>query len=266
MAFDVNSDIKNLFQDSIFISTRPAGSSGALNSLFNGVGATLIEFPMIEVSASFLEQNDIDELKKIYHFDWVIFTSANGVKYFYHHMKQMGLSSIEAKIAVIGEKTNAALESAGKNADFVCQKSDGESFAVELNKIFENQFPKVLWPTGNLTPEKSQQNFERIADLSRINVYETSYTKTINSEVLKQISDNAYTMVLLYSPSALHNLYTLSKGFFDIKNLKVGCIGPTTHKACKAMGINALVTSVTASNQGMFEAVGDYLLAIKNTK
>lgn len=266
MSFKVTPDIKTLFQDNVFISTRPAGSSIELKILCENAGATLVDAPMIELSAMVLQQNEINEIQQLKHFDWIIFTSANGVKYFYQLMQHVGLPTAAGKIAVIGEKTNAALNSVGQKADFICQNSDGEHFAKELKTIFQDQFPKVLWPTGNLAPEKNQKSFEKISKLSRINVYKTSYAKRIEKSVLDRIIEDAYTMVLLYSSSALHSLYAHSKGAFDIKKIRVACIGSTTYKACIAMGITPLLRSKTASNKGMIEALGDYLLEIENTK
>lgn len=266
MSVEVIPDIKTLLQNHVFISTRPLGSSEELKTDCKNVGATIIECPMIELAFLELEENEERVLKSTTDVDWIIFTSANGVKYFYQHLGHFNLSFTAVQIAVIGEKTNAALELEGEKADFICQNSDSEHFVEELKAVFKAGFPKVLWPTGNLAPAKNQINFEKISNLFRINVYKTSYVKTINKSVLNRIKADDYTMILLYSSSALHSLYTHLKGAFDIKKIRVACIGSTTYKACLAMGITPLLHSKTASNQGMLEALSNYLLEIKSTK
>lgn len=67
--------------------------------------------------------------------DWVIFTSANGVKFFWQRLAELGLDArifARCRLAVVGKATAAALEKRGLRADFIPENFSGAQLASEL--------------------------------------------------------------------------------------------------------------------------------------
>jgi uroporphyrinogen III methyltransferase/synthase len=104
-------ETKPLFGRGIVI-TRPEEQSGELAALLREEGARIIQFPTIKIvpPESF---DDLDRaLENIETYDWIIFTSANGVRFFFNRLSEMGkdvrgLKGI--KICTIGPATQSAI-------------------------------------------------------------------------------------------------------------------------------------------------------------
>jgi uroporphyrinogen-III synthase len=64
------------------ISTRPLSNDDVIRDYLSDKGANVIDFPMIEISAAFVNDNIKNALNNIKSFQWIIFTSKNGVEFF----------------------------------------------------------------------------------------------------------------------------------------------------------------------------------------
>lgn len=260
MSIAITDEIKAVLSGKVFVATRPKGKSYGMQTLCKEVGATLLELPTIEVSALPLKSSETDTIKNISKFDWIVFTSANGARFFMQQIKSLGLSLQGVKIAVIGSKTGEILQAFGMQIDFIGNSCTGESFVKELEQVFSPNNPHVLWPTGNLAPTFRTEELQAIADVTRIDVYQTSPVEQLNKNIVETIKMGAYDLLLLYSPSAFHNFLEGTKGELSVSDLKVGCIGPTTQKACELKGLKPLVVAKQASDKGLFDATVAYYL------
>ncbi|MFW6310231.1 MAG: uroporphyrinogen-III synthase, partial [Prolixibacteraceae bacterium] len=147
----MNQPLKN----KTFISTRPAGRSDELTALFEKAGAKVLEMPLIKIQAADFSDPEKKWLQNTEQFQWLVFTSPNGVNYFFE-----ALSAISAKdhippsvqIAVIGTKTEKILNKHGHTASFVNPGNTGEDFAEAFGKKLSGQSnrPNVLLALGNL--------------------------------------------------------------------------------------------------------------------
>jgi uroporphyrinogen-III synthase len=141
-----------LLENKIFISTRPSGQSAELETLLAEESATLISMPTIEIKPLPLSEKDLDQLKNLENFNWVVFTSPNGLRFFFNALfsiqNHYGLPA-NLKIAVVGKKTAAHLECYGTSASFINLGNTAEDF---VNDFFHrvNAGDQVLFPVGNL--------------------------------------------------------------------------------------------------------------------
>ena len=257
-------DLKNPYQilnKRIFITTRESGSSMELINTFSNHGARILEFPMIKTAPEKISKKDYDILNDTEKFQWIVFTSANGVKYFFHFLNETGKSHEvfeKIKIAVIGNKTEKRLNEYSLKADFVSKGLDSRMFAKELKSVFSNSNTRVLFPTGSLTPDFLENTLQNDAHFTRINLYNTLQPKSISKEILNQIEMNNYDIIFFYSPSAINNFYELFVNQIIIKNLKAACIGPATEKACNNLGITPIFTAKKPSTESLVQATINY--------
>ncbi|MDP2115530.1 MAG: uroporphyrinogen-III synthase, partial [Bacteroidota bacterium] len=100
--------MSKLLEDKVFISTRPTGQSAELESLLSEESATLIAMPTIEIRPLPLDEFSWLQLKNLESFNWIVFTSPNGLKFFFARLFELqnnyGLPE-HLKIAVVGKKT-----------------------------------------------------------------------------------------------------------------------------------------------------------------
>lgn len=241
-----------------FISTRPAGKSEELGKCLKLHGAILIEMPMIEICQAQITEQEKELLKHISEFDWIVFTSANGITHFFEHLKHITGSyslSRSTKIAVIGKKTAFGLGTFGYQAQYINKGSTSDDFSTALRELFKTETPKVLLPVGNLAGENIEHKLKDIANIARVNVYKTEMPKSTNIEVLKRIADNNYEMIIFTSPSGFINFQLTAGDSINLKTLRMACIGNTTAEAIKTAGSEPLVVSNSMNSQGIVEAI-----------
>lgn len=250
-----------LLEGKTFISTRPAGKSEELKALFHHHGASLIEMPMIEIHMAQLSSAEKELLKNNGQFDWIIFTSSNGISSFFAHLKEINGSytlSHDTRIAVIGKKTGAELASYGHQPSYINKGTTGEDFAAELVELFGDTKPNVLLPVGNLAREVIESKLESIAKVTRITVYITLMPDITGTDVIEWIATDNYDMILFTSPSGFHNFNQITENKIKTNTLKIACIGNTTAQAVAKQGIKPLVVAYTMDSQGIVDAVLEY--------
>ena len=246
-----------LLENKVFISTRPAGQSAELENLLSEDSATLISMPTIEVRPLPLDELAWQQLKNIDSFNWVVFTSPNGLRYFFARLFELQnhYSLPEhLKIAVVGKKTAASLECYGTSASFINLGNTAEDFSSDFyNRVSQGEH--VLFPIGTLARSVIENHISKKAICTRVLFYETVMPDTINNEAFQLIMNDQYDMIVLTSPSCCNNLLQLVSGKVDPAKLRLVCIGQTTSAEVIRNGIEPLITAGTANSQGIYTAI-----------
>ncbi|MEY2984740.1 MAG: uroporphyrin-III synthase, partial [Cyanobacteriota bacterium] len=102
--------------------TRAADQASQFTALLTQAGATVLEMPALAITPPSDWQPLDQAIATLDRFDWVIFTSTNGVNFFYQRLKQQGLDSRALhglKIAVVGKKTAKTLAQFGLQPDVI---------------------------------------------------------------------------------------------------------------------------------------------------
>ena len=94
--------------------TRDPEQSGNLVEKLTALGGNVIAIPTIRIIPP-ADWSDCDNaIGRIEHYDWIVFTSVNGVRFFIGRVSaKKSLERINASLAVVGRKTAAVLESCG---------------------------------------------------------------------------------------------------------------------------------------------------------
>jgi uroporphyrinogen-III synthase len=246
-----------ILENKVFISTRPADQSAELEKLLSEESATLISMPTIEVRPLPLGEFAWQHLKNLDSFNWVVFTSPNGLRYFFARLFELQnhYSLPEhLKIAVVGKKTAASLECYGTSASFINLGNTAEDFVADFfHRV--NPGEHVLFPIGNLARTVIEEKISKKAECTRILFYETVLPEVINIETLNLILNDQYDMIVLTSPSSCNNLLHLISGKTDPAKLRLVCIGQTTSAEVIRNGLEPLITAGTANSQGIYSAI-----------
>jgi uroporphyrinogen-III synthase len=248
-----------LLQDKLFISTRPKGQSGDLAELFIKAGASVIEMPLVEIKAIRLNEEEKKYFKQLDRFQWLVFTSSNGVTCFFENLQEIqGNQNLpeSLQLAVIGNKTEKVLNDFGYQSAFINPGSTGEDFAEYfIAKIqTENTKPNILLALGNIARNVIQDQLSEFATCTRLNLYETKSPDSFEKKTMQLILSDNYEMLLLTSPSGVRNLVKLTAEIQPEK-IRMACIGEITSKAALENNISPLVVAKNSTVEGLFESV-----------
>lgn len=250
--------MSNSLQNKVFISTRPKGQSDELKRLLAAEGADLLEMPLIEIRKLQPGEQDKILLKNLEQFNWLIFTSPNGVRSFFSVLKELEIHSLpkNIQIGVIGQKTRKTVESFAYQVAFINPGNTAEDFVPafinELQHLKEK--PSVLLALGNLARTLIQDELIDFAECTRIDVYETLAPETIDMKTLELIQNDAYEMLIFTSPSTIINFMKLTLNV-PVENLRIACIGEITAREAEQQGILPLVVANDASSPGIVQSI-----------
>ncbi len=230
-----------LHQKNIII-TRSKDKISDIKKLFTNKGAQIFDFPAINVGYPD-DLNPLDDaLSEIDDFHWIIFSSANGIKFVDERLKYLNTSLKECsktiKIAVVGEKTSLTLNELGIEADFVPPEFVAESLIENFPvsgyglRVF---LPRVQTGGRNLIADEFRNSGSRVVEVA---AYETRCPDSIPIETINAIANRKVDAMVFSSGKTVSNSsFLLEKEFgaewltfFD--KTKLLTIGPQTSKTC----------------------------------
>jgi uroporphyrinogen-III synthase len=224
--------------------TRPRDQAVEWRRKLEALGAAVIELPLIQVKKEVNLTILAEVLGEFGGYEWLVFTSVNGVKFFFEEflrvhddIRALGL----ARIAVVGEATAAAVREFRLRVELQPKKASGEELATELMARESMDSAKVLVITGNLNRDVLVQKLEEgRAIVDCLQVYKTEETDLASDPVAGDFRANGADAILFASPSA-------AQSFFDqAASLKLaakarrplaGSIGSTTTATMKQLGL-----------------------------
>lgn len=209
-----------------FILTRTAADNEKWLPYFHGLGLEAVSLPLIETKSLPFQ------IKKEY--DWIFFTSAKAVHYF---AEKYDLAVVTAKIAVIGEKTAAALIQYGRKADFEPSSYVAETFVKEWLSQFSAD-KRILFPRSSLARDVIARTLrEQGYSIEEIDIYETVMPASSPNLFAALIQTEKNFLFLFASPSAWHNFEAICQMTNQsIRAWEYGSIGPITTQAIEAAG------------------------------
>lgn len=195
--------------------------------------------PLIEFSEG-QDPHGHQYLNKIDQYDWVIFTSQNGVKFFFQELSKNNISlSHQTKIAAVGEKTKDALQRHQLQVSFVPSLFSADDFAIE----FEDQVKqpkKVLIPKGNLARDIIAKTLlSKGWTVDEWIIYDTIFPIESKEKLASLLEHVQLDFALFTSPSTVHHFMEIAKERKLEKKAKLIdfiSIGPVTNKAIEGYG------------------------------
>jgi uroporphyrinogen III methyltransferase/synthase len=208
-------------------------------------GATTIEFPTIDV----VPPSSWDELdsaiQAVESYAWVIFTSANAVKYFMERLRSLGKDLRMLKgvnICVVGPKTAEALEQYGLRADLVPTEFKAEGVLDALGGSAQVKDKKFLIPRAKVARELIPDKLREMgADVTVATAYENVKPAADVERVRKLFSEHKISTVTFTSSSTVHNFVEIlgPKEYIALMaGVHVACIGPVTAKTAEEYGMH----------------------------
>lgn len=256
-------DQKPLFGKRIVITRARAQASNLVASL-NRLGAHCIQIPTIKI----VPPKDISPLKKaivnIADYDWLVFTSVNGVKFFFDTLFALGKDVRclgHLRFACIGPVTKERLMDYGIISDILPETYRAESVVDAFSGI-EMSGKKVLLPRAKVARTILPEELSKMgADVDEITAYETILADEDKDELIHLLNDNQIDAVTFTSSSTVSNFVSLLDGYDVQKLLKPVClasIGPITSDTARSLGLNPDIEADAYTIPGLVDALLTY--------
>lgn len=242
--------------------TRPAGTSAGWRTRLEAQGATVIDLPLIQVTKDVNLDTLAEVFQELSRYEWIIFTSVNGVKFFFDEFHRVfdDIRSIGlVRIAVVGEATAAAVREQHLRVDLQPKKASGDELAKELISRESMDSAKVLVVTGNRNRDNLiEQLHEARTIVDQLPVYKTEETDLSADPVAADFRAKGADAILFASPSAAQSFFdqaAVLKLGAKAKRPLAGSIGSTTTAAMKQLGLPVDFESGEASLDSLVEAL-----------
>ncbi len=263
-------DAKPLFGKTIVV-TRSREQASALSSRLEALGAETVEFPVIKPVARPVDGDIAHAIDTLSGYDWVVFTSANGVSSFFAQLESQGKDARAfggAKVCAIGPATAAALKGHGIVADIVPPRFVAESVAETLEGCDVGSGSRVLVLRAAVAREALIETLrEAGADVDVVAVYDTVKPQADEQvSLLKQrLEAGEIDAVTFTSSSTVRNFCDLigdavgKERFRDLMS-GVAClsIGPVTSRTIVGEGLSVSVEAEEFTIPGLVTATQAY--------
>ncbi len=252
--------------------TRAREQSGDLQTRLIELGADVIEFPVIQIVEP-LDFEPLDRaIDRLADYDWLIFTSVNGVDFFWRRLLVAGKTAHDLagrKLCAIGPATAAALEGHGLKLDLVPGRFVAEGILEEMGEVSGQKF---LLPRADIAREALIEGLEaRGASVEQVTAYRTIVApdrlesgEISATELVHLLESGQIDLVSFTSSSTVRNfaarLATATPAPLPqlLSGSQVACIGPITAGTARDSGLVVNLEAPEFTIDGLVEVILDH--------
>jgi len=250
-----------LLYERVILVTRPADRNAALKRKLEGLGARVEARPTIDLDLPRDPQPARQALLGLARYDWVVFTSPGGVRFF----EALGRRVLGraprpgCKVAAIGPATAAALRQSGVEPRVVATSSSAEGLVEALGgRVGAGE--RVLL----VRPEESREVLPQALRTAGAVVDAVPFYRNVAArgvaEIAADVRREAYDLLIFTSPSTalrlLEGAAAADVAILDaLRRAKIVAIGEVTARALADLGVPVGAVATTPTDDGIVEAV-----------
>ena len=227
--------------------TRAREQASGLAARLQELGAEVIEFPTIRIDPLPDESRLDQAVAELASYQWVIFTSVNGVRFFWKALRRQGRDAralASCRLVAIGPATASALEAHGLHADLVPEKYVAEGVVDALRRQGPLDKARFLLPRAARAREVLPEALrEAHAVVDVVPCYETVPEEAPRQEVLDRILAGEVDCVTFGSSSTVENFLSLVPAAVmkEHPSVLLAAIGPVTAQTLAQHGLAAQI-------------------------
>ncbi|MBO8144548.1 MAG: uroporphyrinogen-III C-methyltransferase [Thermodesulfobacterium sp.] len=255
-------ETKPLFGKKIVV-TRTREQASKLVEKLEELGAMCYEIPTIKIEAV-VDEKIYQTIEKLSSYDWIIFTSENGVKFFFKVLWEKGKDLRvlgNSKVAVIGSSTKTFLENMGIRADLIPEKEFTQEGLISAFSRIDIKDKNILIPRAKEAREVLPQRLKEMgAKVDVLPVYETK-TCEESKEKLRNIFEEGVDIVTFTSSSTVKNFFKLIEETERsyLKDILFASIGPITSATLRKFGFEPHIEAKEYTIEGLVNAIKNFL-------
>ncbi|MGI0079085.1 MAG: uroporphyrinogen-III synthase [Nitrososphaerales archaeon] len=249
IAFSNENQSLPLLGRTILITRTEKGNETERQKL-ESLGAKVVELPTIEIQPPSSWSAIDGAIGTIDGFDWIVFTSANGVRMFFERLEHVsGKKNLKARFACVGPSTKAELERHGVSVSLVPDEFLTEKLGEQLSLNFPMEGKRVLLARAEVASNVISKILKEAgAVVVEAPVYRTYPKKNGGGkDFMGQVTD-----ITLTSPSTVEGLLTSFRPEeIASRKIRVHCIGPVTANRARELGLSVDSTANVHTIEGL---------------
>lgn len=231
------------------------------------MGAEVIQFPTVEIAPPDSWDELDSSIRNISSYDWLIFTSVNGVKYFFRRLFEKGVDIRELKgikICAIGTKTAAEVNRFGLMVDLVPEEFRAEG----LIEAFTRSAPdadkgslrgmRFLLPRAEVAREIFPEKVRELGGVIDVPVaYKAVRPESHGKRLRRFLKEGKITVATFTSAATFNNFMEIMGEDADdlLKGVAIAVIGPVTARAIVKAGLKVAIMPEEATVEAMAAAI-----------
>ncbi len=267
---DVDSDQHQPLRNRTIVITRARAQAASFTAALDAYGARVVPCPTIEIvePESFAPLDEA--IQNLYGYDWLIFTSTNGVDYFLRRFHALGhdVSELdELRVCAIGDATAERLREASVHVDVLPEEFKAEGVFAALEKFiggadaFDGE--NFLIPRAAQARDYLPRALEAAgARADVVPAYRTVAPRdTEKRRVEALLAGGAIDCVTFTSSSTVRNFAEL----FDTTDLssllagvEIACIGDITASTAAEYGLHTDILPGEFTTDALARAIADF--------
>jgi uroporphyrinogen III methyltransferase/synthase len=254
-------ETKPLFGKGVVI-TRPQEQAAEFAGLLRAQGARVIHFPTIKIVPAD-DWRDLDRaIGAIGDYQWIIFTSVNGVGHFFRRLREQGRDLRDLKgirICAIGPATGGAVEERGIRVDLVPESFISES-VIEAFRKEDIKGSRILLPRAAVARDVIPAELAKLgATVDVVTVYRTVSSGRKKAELEAWLQKGKVDVITFTSSSTVTNfLKIMGRDYALPAQVKIACIGPVTAATAKKAGLKTDIMQESYTIPGLMQALVAY--------
>jgi len=251
-----------LFGKNIVVTRDDRGNAEFADKIISR-GGNPIEFTTIKIKPLTSTNKFLKAIAKLAEFDWVIFTSSNGVEIVFNFLRNLGKDARalgSAKIAAIGSETAGTLNRFGIKADFVPTVFTSKELGKQLAEFANLKDKKALLLRSQLASDELAIWLKKAgAEIVNVPVYRIDTIKNNGKELIEKTATGEIDWLTFASSSSARAFFEqIQADAVNSGRVKIASIGPVTSEQLQSLGIKVDVEASEHTIDGLLDAIERY--------
>ena len=248
--------------------TRSRTQASELTKRLEALGAEAVEVPTIRIEEP-EDWHAVDKaISELASFDWIVFTSVNGVDRFFERLFVRGEDVRhlrEVRCCAIGPATAERLAYYHVQADLKPKQYVAESIVEAFKRMGNLRGRRALLPRADLARETLPRGLRELGlEVEEVIVYRTVPVEQCKGEVAERFERGEIDAVTFTSSSTVRNFVGMvgaERAGVWLKDVLVASIGPVTTRTAQDLGIEVGIEAEEYTIPGLVEAIREYFVA-----
>jgi len=237
--------------------TRARGQAEALSGKLRALGAGVVELPTIEIRPA-ADYGPLDRaIRDLACYDWLIFTSANGVRFFVERLDRSAtdLRAVRAKICAIGPATRAAVEALHLKVDLMGKEYVAEGLLAAF-AAHDLAGKRVLLPRAAVARDLVPAELTRRGALvDVVEAYRTVAPDGVEAGARELFAGARRPDWITFTSSSTVQNFVAIAGAAALERVRVASIGPITSHTARGQGITVTAEAHPFTVDALVEAI-----------